>query len=56
MPPSAQRFLPFNALQASVSVKRSEELLAQGVALGFIVGYATVAVVVAAVMLQRRDV
>ena len=56
MPPSAQRFLPFNALQASVSVKRSEELLAQGVALGFIVGYATVAVVVAALMLQRRDV
>ena len=56
MPPSAQRFLPFNALQASVSVKRADELLAQGVALGFIVGYAVVAVVVAACLLQRRDV
>ena len=56
MPPSAQRFLPFNALQASVSVKRADELLSQGVALGFIVGYAVVAVVVATCLLQRRDV
>ncbi len=56
MPASAQRFLPFNALQASVSVKRADELLAQGVALAFIVGYAVVAVVVGACLLQRRDV
>jgi ABC-type transport system involved in multi-copper enzyme maturation permease subunit len=56
MPTSAQRFLPFNALQASVSVKRSDELLSQGVALGFIVGYAVVTVVVGAGLLQRRDV
>lgn len=56
MPASAQRFLPFNALQASVSVKPAEELLSQGVALGFIVGYAVTAVIVAACMLHRRDV
>lgn len=56
MPPSAQRFLPFNALQSSVSVRRADELLPQGVALGFIVGYAALAVVVAAVLLERRDV
>ena len=56
MPPSAQRFLPFNALQASVSVKPADELLSQGVALGFIVGYAVAAVIVAACLLHRRDV
>src|SRR6187431_2320749 len=56
MPTSARRFLPFNALQASVSVKRTDELLSQGIALGFIVGYAVVAVVVGACLLQRRDV
>ena len=56
MPASAQRFLPFNALQASVSVKHADELLPQAVALGFIVGYAVVAVVAAAHLLRRRDV
>ncbi len=56
MSPSTRRFLPFNALQASVSVKRTDELLSQGIALGFIVGYAVVAVVVGACLLQRRDV
>ncbi len=56
MSPSAQRFLPFNALQASVSVKRADELLPQDVALGFIVGYAVIAVVAAVCFLQRRDV
>jgi len=56
MSPSTRRFLPFNALQASVSVKRADELLSQGVALGFIVGYAVVAVAVGACLLQRRDV
>jgi ABC-type transport system involved in multi-copper enzyme maturation permease subunit len=56
MPISAQRFLPFNALQASVSVKRSDELLSQGVALGFIVGYAVATVVVGVALLKRRDI
>ena len=56
MPASARRFLPFNALQASVSVKPADELLAPGVALGFIVGYAVAAVIVAACLLHRRDI
>ena len=56
MPTSAQRFLPFNALQASVSVKPADELLSQAEALGFIVAYAVVAVLAAACLLQRRDV
>lgn len=56
LPPSAQRFLPFNALQASVSVKRADELLSANVALAFIVGYAVLAVVAGACLLQRRDV
>ncbi len=56
MPASAQRFLPFNALQASVSVKRADELLSQRVALAFSIGYAVVAVVLDAVLLQWWDV
>ena len=56
MPATSQRFLPFNALQATVSVVRSDELLAPTVALGSIVGYAVIAVAVAGYLLHRRDV
>jgi len=56
IPASSQRFLPFNALQATVTVERSDDLLSPVVALGFIVGYAVIAVAVGAALLQRRDV
>jgi ABC-2 type transport system permease protein len=56
MPASSQRFLPFNALQATVTVQRSDDLLSPAVALGFIVAYAVAAVGVGAALLRRRDV
>lgn len=56
IPSSSQRFLPFNALQASVTVEPAAELMSAGAAISFIIGYALVAVGAAAVVLRRRDV
>lgn len=56
IPASSQRLLPFNALQAAVTVKRSDDLLSPTVALAFIISYAVVAAAVGAALLRRRDV
>jgi ABC-type transport system involved in multi-copper enzyme maturation permease subunit len=56
VPSSSQRFLPFNALQATVTVHRGDDLLPPLQATTFICVYATVAVLAAAVVLNRRDV
>lgn len=56
MPSSAQRYLPFNALQATVTVRRGDELLPPLTALLMLVTYAVVLVVAASVAIRRRDV
>ena len=56
LPTSSQKFLPFNALKATVSVHAADDLLSPLVALGLIVGYAVLAVTAAAIALHRRDV
>jgi ABC-type transport system involved in multi-copper enzyme maturation permease subunit len=56
IPSDSQRFLPFNALQASVTVKRGDDLLPPGAAVALLTGYAAVAVAAATIVLRRRDV
>jgi ABC-2 type transport system permease protein len=56
MPMSAQKYLPFSALQASVTVRRADDLLARLPAVGVLTAYAAVTVAVAAYLLGRRDV
>jgi hypothetical protein len=56
MPSSAQRYLPFNALQATVTVHRGDELLPPATALLMLVAYAVVLVVAASIAIRRRDV
>jgi ABC-type transport system involved in multi-copper enzyme maturation permease subunit len=56
MPSASQRFLPFSALQATVTVQRSDELLTPWTAVAMLVIYASVAVSVALHLIRRRDV
>ena len=56
MPMTAQKYLPFSALQASVSVERSDDLLSTLPAALVLVGYATATVVAAMYLINRRDV
>jgi ABC-type transport system involved in multi-copper enzyme maturation permease subunit len=56
IPSDSQRYLPFNALQASVTVKRGDDLLPPGAAVAFLVGYAAIAIAGATLVLRRRDV
>jgi hypothetical protein len=56
MPSSAQRYLPFNALQATVTVHRGEELLAPLPAVLMLVTYAVILIVAASIVIRRRDV
>jgi len=56
MPSSAQRYLPFNALQATVTVHRGEELLAPLPAVLMLVAYAIILIAAASIVIRRRDV
>lgn len=56
VPTASQRFLPFNALQASVTVVRDDDMSSPAVATAFIAAYAVAAVLAAAYVLGRRDV
>jgi hypothetical protein len=56
LPMTAQKYLPFSALQASVSVERSDDLLSTLPAELVLVGYATATVVAAMYLINRRDV
>jgi ABC-type transport system involved in multi-copper enzyme maturation permease subunit len=56
MPSAAQKYLPFNALQATVTVHRGDELLAPLPALLMLVAYAVVLLAAAVIIMQRRDV
>ncbi len=56
IPAASQRFLPFNALQATVTINRNDDLLSPVQALGFIVGYAAIALCGAIFVIRRRDV
>ena len=55
LPESARAYLPSSALQAVVSVKASAGLLEPAIGLAVLVGYATVAFVVASRLIARRD-
>jgi hypothetical protein len=55
MPSAAQRYLPFNALQATVTVRRGDDLLPPLTALWMLLTY-VVLVVAASVAIERRDV
>lgn len=56
IPSRSQRFLPFNALQATVTINRTPDLLAPATALGYLFAYAAVAVAAACIVISRRDV
>jgi ABC-2 type transport system permease protein len=56
MPLTAQKYLPFSALQASVSVNSSDDLLSPFPAVLVLVAYATATVVAAMYLVERRDV
>lgn len=56
IPSASQKYLPFSALQASVTVKRGDDLLAPAPAVVFLVGYAAIAVAAALYAIRRRDV
>jgi ABC-type transport system involved in multi-copper enzyme maturation permease subunit len=56
IPAASQRYLPFNALQASVTVNRADDLLSPRVAVAMIAGYGVAAIAAAIVVLKRRDV
>ena len=56
IPSASQRFLPFSALQATVTVERTDDLLGPLPALGFLVGYAVIAVAGAMYVVRRRDI
>jgi ABC-2 type transport system permease protein len=56
MPMAAQKYLPFSALQASVSIERSDDLLSTVPAALVLVGYAAATVVAAMYLINRRDV
>ena len=56
IPTSSQRYLPFSALQATVTVNRTDELLSPLAALRFIVGYAVISVAGAMYVIRRRDI
>jgi ABC-2 type transport system permease protein len=56
LPASAQRFLPFNALQSVVSVNSAPELLTPGAAIATLVAEALALILVAADVVRRRDV
>ena len=55
MPSTSQRFLPSNALQATVTINRTPELLAPLPALGLVAIYAATAISTALVIISRRD-
>ena len=56
IPSASQRYLPFSALQASVTVLRTGDLLPAAAATALLVGYALVGVAVATYVIERRDV
>jgi ABC-type transport system involved in multi-copper enzyme maturation permease subunit len=56
MPMTSQRYLPFSALQASVTVHRADELLAPTPALLVLTAYTAVTLAMATYLVQRRDV
>jgi ABC-2 type transport system permease protein len=56
IPSASQKYLPFNALQASVTVERGDDLLAPLPAVGLIVVYALAALTAATIVIGRRDV
>ena len=56
MPSSAQRYLPFNALQATVTVHRGDELLAPVPAVLMLIAYAVILMAAAGIVIRRRDV
>jgi ABC-2 type transport system permease protein len=56
MPMTAQKYLPFSALQASVTGKPADELLAPLAAAAVLAAYAVAAVVAAVSVIDRRDV
>jgi hypothetical protein len=56
MPSAAQKYLPVNALQATVTVHRGDELLAPLPALLMLVAYALALLAAAVIIMQRRDV
>jgi ABC-2 type transport system permease protein len=56
MSPSTQRYLPFNALKATVSVVPADDVLAPGVALAVLVAYPVIVILAAWYALLRRDV
>jgi ABC-type transport system involved in multi-copper enzyme maturation permease subunit len=56
IPSASQRYLPFSALQASVTVHRTGDLLPAAAATALLVGYALVTVAVATFVIERRDV
>jgi ABC-2 type transport system permease protein len=56
MPMAAQKYLPFSALQASVTVTHSDDLLSTFPAVVVLIGYATATVAAAMYLIHRRDV
>lgn len=56
IPSESQRFLPFSALQASVTVVRDGALLSPSVAVVMLVGYAVVLIGIGTLLIERRDV
>lgn len=56
IPSESQRFLPFSALQASVTVVRDGALLPPSVAVVMLVGYAVVLIGIGTLLIERRDV
>jgi hypothetical protein len=56
MPMASQQYLPFSALQASVTVRPADDLLPPAAALLVLAAYAAVSVAAAAALIRRRDV
>lgn len=56
IPSDGQRYLPFNALRATVTVERGADALHPAFAVALLAGYAAVGAIAAAVVLDRRDV
>jgi ABC-type transport system involved in multi-copper enzyme maturation permease subunit len=56
MPMTSQKYLPFSALQASVTVERANDLLSPLAAVAILTGYAAAALVAGLYLLERRDV
>ena len=56
MPMTSQKYLPFSALQASVTVEKADALLSPLAAVAVLAGYAAAVTAAALFLIERRDV